>query len=128
MILYAASKFFGSSFWRDSAVRILLVATILLNAAMWAGIFVKLQPFSYLAESGQIPLHYNIYFGIDRVGPWYYAFVIPLFGLIVFAVNTALGYIFYFREKVISYTLVIIQALLHGALVAATLFVILLNI
>jgi hypothetical protein len=73
-------------------------------------------------------LHYNIYFGIDNIGFWTKAFIIPLLGLFIIIFNNILAYIFYLQEKLISYFLIIIQTLLQIILLAAAIFLILLNI
>ncbi|MBU1705553.1 hypothetical protein KKG19_02395, partial [Patescibacteria group bacterium] len=38
-------------------------------------------------EQDFLPLHYNIYFGIDRFGPWYYIFVPAALGGTLLIIN-----------------------------------------
>ncbi|MBN1325716.1 hypothetical protein JW977_01910, partial [Candidatus Falkowbacteria bacterium] len=91
-------------------------------------LYFKLHPFSYTTEAGQIYLHYNLYFGIDNIGYWYEALVIPLLGLFIIIFNNGLAYYFYIQDKVLSYSLVFFQTLLQIILFSSAIFVILLNI
>ncbi|MDD5341269.1 MAG: hypothetical protein PHC97_02420 [Patescibacteria group bacterium] len=128
MLGYNISKFFEHPYREDRIVKINFIVSLALNFLMWAILYFKLHSLSYTTDSGQIYLHYNLYFGIDNIGYWYEAFVIPLLGLFIIAFNSFLGYFFYIQEKVISYALVISQTLLQIILFAAAIFVILLNI
>jgi hypothetical protein len=128
MLGYNISKFFEHPFREDLTVKITFIFSIVINLITWAALYFKLHPFSYTTDAGQIYLHYNLYFGIDNIGYWYEALVIPLLGLFIIIFNNTLGYFFYVQEKVISYSLVISQAVLQVILLAAAIFVILLNI
>jgi hypothetical protein len=79
-------------------------------------------------SSDAIPLHYDIFFGIDRIGPWYAALTYPLIALFLVVVNTLFGYLLFTRDKYLSYYLCLMAMLsclmttLHlGALVAIVL-------
>ena len=128
MLFYNISKFLENPYREDLVVKITLLASLILNALIWLLLYFKLFPFSYLSDYGEIYLHYNIYFGIDNIGQWYLPFVIPILGLFIIIFNNLLAYIFYLQEKLVSYILLISQALLHCVLLAAAIFVILLNI
>ncbi len=128
MLFYNIIKFLENPYREDLVVKITFISSVLLNAITWFIIFYKLYPFSYLTEYGQIFLHYNVYFGVDNIGFWYKAFIIPALGLFIIFLNNILAYIFYLQEKIISYVLIIGQALLQIILLAAAIFVILLNI
>ncbi|MCX6740429.1 MAG: hypothetical protein NTZ49_04350 [Candidatus Parcubacteria bacterium] len=128
MWLYSISKFLEHPFREDIWFKINLVIGILINVTLWGALYFKLSPFSYLSDSGQIALHYNVYFGIDKVGPWYQALIIPAFGLFILIFNNILAYLFYLQEKMISHFLVFSQTALQLILFAAGIFVILLNI
>ncbi len=128
MWLYSISKFFEHPFREDIWFKINLVISVLINVTLWGALYFKLYPFSYLTETNQIALHYNVYFGIDSVGPWYLALIIPLLGLFIIILNNLLAYIFYLQEKLISHFLIFSQTVLQVILFAAGIFVILLNI
>jgi len=128
VIFYNISKFLEHPFREDLMVKINFFASIFLNIITWFILWYKLHGFAYSTELGQIYLHYNIYFGIDNVGDWTQAFVLPILGLFVIIFNNFLAYIFYIREKLISYFLIFTQTLLQVILFAAAIFLILLNI
>jgi hypothetical protein len=128
MLLYNFSKFLDNPYREDIIVKITLFSSLIINIAIWVAIYFKLHPFSYLTEYQQIYLHYNIYFGIDSIGFWYMAFVIPLLGLIIIIFNNILAYTFYLKEKIISYIFIISQTIIQIILLAAAVFIILLNI
>jgi hypothetical protein len=87
--------------------------------------FLRLRP---TAEAGQfIPLHYNIYFGVDKFGPWFEIFELPLFGLLVWLINTWLAARFLPRFPALANFLSAIGLLLQFALLFAVYFTILLN-
>jgi len=128
MWLYSVSKFFEDPYREDLAVKINFISSLIINVITWVVLYYKLHAFSYLSESGQISLHYNIYFGIDNIGNWYNVFIMPLFGIFIIVFNNILAYTFYSKEKLISYLLIISQTVLQAILLAAAVFVILLNI
>lgn len=128
MLFYNISKFFEHPYREDTIVKINFIASLAINIIIWLALYFKLHPFSYTTEAGQIYLHYNLYFGIDNIGYWYEALVIPLLGLFIIIFNNGLAYYFYIQDKVLSYTLVFSQTILQIILFAAAIFVILLNI
>lgn len=62
-----------------------LIFGIICNIVQWAYITLRVRP-----QEDPIPLHYNITFGIDKIGPWYFAFQIPFSGTIITVVNIML--------------------------------------
>lgn len=89
------------------------------------------MPFFRLLPNGEtgkyIPLHYNIYFGVDKFGPWYLVFELSVFGLIVLLLNTWLAARFFEGEPVLSKFLSVATLLIQIMLLAAMYFTILLN-
>lgn len=63
----------------------MLGAGLALNAAQWLFLFIQVKP-----HAEPIPLHYTITFGIDRIGQWYSAYMLPLSGTIMLGMNVAL--------------------------------------
>ena len=127
MILYNFAKFFESTYRDDRWVKITFIFSFIINIAIWISLWLKIRPLAYISEFGDIPLHYNIYFGIDKIGPWYFTLVMPIIGLLVIIVNNALGYIFYHKEKVVSYFLIFTELLIQIILGGSTFLIILLN-
>ena len=64
-------------------------------------IFLKLR-----VKEDLIPLHYNIYFGVDLIDNKYQIFKLPLIGLLVLIINCYLGRLIYKQEKLAAYVLV----------------------
>jgi hypothetical protein len=128
MLFYNITKFLENPYREDMIVKISFAVSAIINIIIWLALYVKLNNFSYQTEYGQIFLHYNVYFGVDNIGVWYKAFIIPLLGLVVIIFNNILAYTFYLKDRLISYVLVISQAVMQLALLAAAVFVILLNI
>lgn len=127
MIRDAVSRFLESTYRDDRVVQAVTVFCGVMNAAMWVGLYLYLKDFSYLSESGQIPLHYSANFGVDSYGPWYAAFTLPLAGIIVYICNVLLGYALYYREKFLSYVVIAAAGVLHIVLAAACIFTIFIN-
>lgn len=53
-----------------------------LNLGQWAYLIWRVQP-----QADPIPLHYTIAFGIDRIGSWLSAYMLPATGTAVFLAN-----------------------------------------
>lgn len=62
-----------------------------------------------------IPLHYNIYFGIDLLGPWWYFFILPFAGFATLVINCILSILLYARERVAAYVLSITSCIVQIA-------------
>ncbi len=80
------------------------------------------------AEQGlYIPLHYNVFFGVDKFGPWYSVFQLPAFGLMVLFFNIYLSIRFFEQELVLSKFFIFLALLIQIMLLAAMYFTVLLN-
>ena len=80
---------------RGSLLASFLIFIVTLFLPIWRIMpLAKEQPF--------IPLHYNVYFGVDRFGPWYYAFVIPSLGLLFVIISAVMQTYFFQRERMLT--------------------------
>ncbi|MBU0646419.1 hypothetical protein KJ611_03010 [Patescibacteria group bacterium] len=79
-------------------------------------------------EQDFLPLHYNIYFGIDRFGPWYYIFVPAALGGTLLIINLIFQTAFFRRESVLSYFFAVATVFSEIMLFVAMIFIVLLNI
>ncbi len=52
-----------------------------------------------------VPLHYNIYFGIDSFGSPYKFFLFPQVSFVIFLINSFLCYYYYKYSRILSYFL-----------------------
>ena len=106
--------FKNSKFYRWIAIASAALVALTFVMPVW-----RLIP--VLGEETYIPLHYNIYFGIDRFGPWYYIFILPVLGFLLLILNIIFESIFVKREHILSVffaiTTIIVEAILFGSMV-----------
>ncbi len=69
--------------------------------------------FRIKVDQAIVPLHYNIYYGIDWYGPNYYLYLYPLLGLIWSFVNFGLGLFWYKHNKKLFYWLAVYSSVLN---------------
>ena len=113
--------------------KLILIASAIgfaLNLFIWAIIYFKFYPAVYSLPEDQsfIPLHYNIYLGVDLFGRWQRIFILPGIGLFIFILNTILALFLYDKKEIISYFLTICSTLVQLFLLIATILTILINI
>jgi len=106
-------------FFKDKFIIIFFIITIIINFTLWVILSQKIKP-----NPEPIPLHYNIYFGIDLIGLWYKIYFIPGAGFLIIFINLLLSSIIYKREKIISYFLMIAASVAQIILLGATLLII----
>lgn len=111
----------SSKFYRRTLIASLLFLMGLIALPIW-----KILPIAETQEF--IPLHYNIYFGVDRFGHFYQVFVLPAIGLALFIINTIFQAVFYHREHVLSYFFAVTTLIAELSLFASMVFIVLLNI
>jgi hypothetical protein len=100
--------------------------SLLINLATWALIYFRL--FTIVKDATSVPLHYNVYFGIDWIGTPIDVFVLPLIGSAVFLVNFILAYIINVRERLMGYVVIISTIIIQLFILLASLFVVLINL
>lgn len=118
-------NFFGQAF-RDRFFQVIFSFTFGINLVIWILLYFKFFPLRSLGDL--VPLHYNVYFGIDLVGKWYKIFIIPLSGLIIFLINLILYCLLYLKEKMVKYFLGITSLLSQIVLLIASFAIILINL
>jgi hypothetical protein len=79
-------------------------------------------------EALYLPLHYNIYFGVDQFGPWYGLFYPAVIGLGILLVNLGVQAAFQRTERMLAQFFAWTTLLLEIGLCTATLLMVLLNI
>lgn len=81
------------------------------------------------AMPGQfIPLHADIYFGVDQFGPWWQLFTPAALGLALLLVNTGVGAACYRKERVVTWFFLGLMVFIEIVLLVASAFMVLLNI
>lgn len=79
-------------------------------------------------EKPFLPLHYNVYFGVDRFGPWWQVFVPPTLGLLFLLVALVMQARFYRSEPMLARFFAVSTVLLETALLIAMALLVLLNV
>lgn len=110
-----------SAFHRRIAIvsGVLLALTVALPA--W-----RIAPIA--GEKPYIPLHYNVYVGVDAFGAWYRVFVIPFVGALVLAANLAIAGRVHERERALAAFVAVAAAIVELILFVAMVLVVLLNL
>ncbi len=86
-----------NKFWKDKVCIFTLLTNVLFNIVIWIFLIFRLKSSEF-----PVPLHFNIYFGIDVIDRWSQAFVIPSIGLLVILINLVLSYLIFSKEKFIA--------------------------
>lgn len=76
---------------------IMLLASFLINILSWLWLIFQIRP-----QQEDIFLHYNILFGVDYLGSWWKVFYLPIFGLLIFLINTIIGWALFGKDKFIA--------------------------
>lgn len=95
----------GVSFWNNMLVRTLISAILLMILVNSALLFFFIRP-----SETPIVLHYNVYFGVDLLGIWWQAYMLPVLGLLFFGGHVLLARRFYERTERIACHLMLLSA------------------
>ena len=110
-------------FFQNRIILWLLALNLALSLVNWAIIVI----FINRLDVGII-LHYNVYFGVDSIGDWRQAFLLPIIGIILFILNAVLAvYFFEKKERIASYILLIASLMAQVNLIIAAVSVIMIN-
>lgn len=83
----------------NRVIRFLVILSLLVDFSIFILFFIK------IGFRQNMPLHYNVYFGIDLMGDWHQLSIIPLFGLLVILINQSIATLIYLKEKMLAYFL-----------------------
>jgi hypothetical protein len=115
--------FLVQEFFHSSLVQWVFIGALLLNISNWILIAFFIRPVDF-----PIILHYNVYFGVDVIGSWWQVYFLPIIGLIVLAVNTTLGYLFYGKkERMVAHLLMLAIFMVQIAMTIAVASILLIN-
>jgi hypothetical protein len=110
---------------RDRFFQIIFITAVGINLFIWILLYFTFYPLRAFGDL--VPLHYNVYFGIDLVGRWYKIFTIPFVGFFFILINFILSCFFYLREKMIGYFLGVTVLFSQILLAIAAAMIILIN-
>jgi hypothetical protein len=102
----------SSSLYRWTAALSVFLLALTLALPVW-----RVLPL--VAEQPFIPLHYNVYLGVDRFGPVRDLFFIPAIGLAFLLLNLSVQTLFSKREKLLARFFSIASVILQFALLIA---------
>ncbi|MFA6909244.1 MAG: hypothetical protein WC289_05195 [Patescibacteria group bacterium] len=71
--------------FRDPAILVCLGISLCALIVQGILLALRLHP-----TADPVPLHYNIYFGIDLIGAWWHIFLFPGIGLLILLLNSTL--------------------------------------
>lgn len=117
-------KFFLSKeFFRNALVQWVIIVSLVINFINWGLIAYFIRPVDF-----PIILHYNVYFGVDVIGSWWQVYFLPLIGLLILAVNTILGFLFYQqKERIVAHLLVLATFIVQICITIAVASLLLIN-
>ena len=75
-----------------------------------------------------VPLHYNIHFGIDMVGPWWQIFVVPGIGLLFIILNLLAARLTWPRDPMLSFTIAAATVVIEVLLFVGMIFIVFLHL
>jgi hypothetical protein len=106
-----------------------LIVTLLATLVLVLTVILPLwRLFPEVQDRSAIPLHYNIYFGVDQFGPWERLFTIPILGCIILIINTIIAIVIWPRDRVLSYAFSGVSLIAQIFLLLAMIFVTLINL
>jgi hypothetical protein len=115
--------FFKHEFFKNKVVLWMAISNIILNLVNWLLLWRFIKPID-----SSIILHYNVYFGVDMIGNWKAAFILPGIGLMLFFINYLLAFYFYMKlERIACHILLMASLMVQMSLLIASLSVILIN-
>jgi hypothetical protein len=113
-----------SSYFTDNFIRVNLFFSLVTNIFLW----LFLSWYSRKFTSDIIPLHYNIYFGIDFFDKWYKIFYLPLSGSLILAFNGLSSVMIFRIEKILSYFLIGFSSFIQLILIISVSFILFINL
>ena len=102
----------GHSFFRDPAMLAFEFFSFFLLVILFFIIFLGIKPGGVL-----IQLRFNSFAGVTDVGLWYKVYNLVVVGTIIYAVNSALAYFFYDKERLASFFLLVAASMVEIILI-----------
>lgn len=103
-----------------------VVVSLVLIGGMTALILWKIMPIGL--QRGIIPLHYNVYFGVDLLGRWFGVLYLPILGVILLIANMFFARLLWSKERLLSFFFAATALLLEIVLFASVVLITLLNL
>lgn len=110
LLLYIYKRFF-----QENPLILFLFLVLLLNIVSWILVSFKGRPENYI-----IPLHYVAIKGVDKTGPWFMIYQIPLAGFVILIVNFLIAFNLLKKDLKASYLIASATILLEIFFVIAS--------
>jgi hypothetical protein len=107
-------------------VRVAILLAVGINLLDWILTLWFVLP--RLTTSPFFALHYNIYFGVDQIGPPWMLLSLPLMGLLILVINSYFSVLNYGKDRLASTFVMILAVLLESLLFLVSFLTLLLNI
>ncbi len=115
--------FFAQDYFHSVIAVWLMALSLVANLVNWLILEIFIRPIDL-----PIILHYNVYFGVDMMGDYREAFILPLIGLILLLINLFLSLFLYKKkERIASYLLLMAALMIQLALIVSSVSVIIIN-
>lgn len=111
-------------YYKDTHIFAGLSVSLFLNVVSWVLLSWKL----FSLQSPEVVLHYNVYFGPDKIGPAWHAAYVPLIGLVCLIINFCVGLYLWNVNKIISYVFNYFSVILQILTIVSVIFTILANL
>lgn len=107
---------------RDKLLLAGIFLALFLNVAIWV-----LSLSKFYGYNDYIILDYNIYFGINMLGPWYYVLALPGVGLALAVIDYLLAFWVYLKSPLASYFLASAAVAVNLLIIIAVFFLSFIN-
>lgn len=122
-------KFKNSPAKKNKLIIISNICALIINIVLWVFLAIELKKIINLnPQITTIPLHYNVFLGIDMFGKWYKAFLFPLIGSIIFIINFMLAWLLYSKKSLASYFLSLSSLIIQIIFSVCGLLIVLINL
>jgi hypothetical protein len=99
-INHSVSDVRESRFFRDRISVLLLIGALVINGVNFFALTLRVRP-----AQGDVLVGYSNITLFDKLGPWYYPFLIALFALSVTLINAVFAYYSFNRSRLASFYL-----------------------
>lgn len=89
-----------SLYLKDKPISFSLIAGLVINFALWLLLYFRIP-----IQIEPIVLRFNIYVGINLIGPWHNAFYFPLIGLLIIILNFILARLIFKKDRLSAHFL-----------------------
>lgn len=103
-------------FYRDA--RYVLSVAVVVNAIQWLIVVLRVKP-----SVVPIALHYTTTFGIDRIGHWYLAYLLPASGTAILIMNMVLSSLTVEHQRTSSSIIVYLTLLMECMILASVVLI-----